>query len=68
MELELRSLEVQGAHEIGGCALGRGTPPVSWAPCSSADLNSNPIYSVSRRKKSERKFHCVLRYGAAAKA
>ena len=29
MELELRSVEVQGAHEIGGRALG-GAPPVSW--------------------------------------
>ena len=29
MELELRSEEVQGAHKIGGCALG-GVPPVSW--------------------------------------
>ena len=42
-------------------------PPVSWAPWGSADLNSNYIYSLSRRKKSERKFHRVLRYGAAAK-
>ena len=29
MELELRSEEVQGAHEIGGYAL-EGAPPVSW--------------------------------------
>ena len=29
MELELRSEEVQGGHEIGGRALG-GRPPVSW--------------------------------------
>ena len=26
MELELRSVEVQGAHEIGGCALGWRAP------------------------------------------
>ena len=26
MELELTSVEVQGAHKIGGRALGRGTP------------------------------------------
>ena len=38
MELELRSVEVQGAHEIGGRALGwgRGAPPYLvdrlWAP------------------------------------
>ena len=31
MEWELRSEEVQWAHEIGGRALG-GAPPVSWAP------------------------------------
>ena len=35
MELELRSVEVQGAHEIGGRALG-GAPPYLvdrlWAP------------------------------------
>ena len=30
MELELRSEEVRGAHEIGGRALGGGAPPVSW--------------------------------------
>ena len=29
MELELRSEEVQGAHEIGGRALGGGAPPLS---------------------------------------
>ena len=29
MELELRSVEVQGAHEIGGRPTG-GHPPVSW--------------------------------------
>ena len=36
MELELRSVEVQGAHEIGGCTLGGGVPPYlvdsPWAP------------------------------------
>ena len=30
MELELTSVEVQGAHEIGGRALQGGCPPVSW--------------------------------------
>ena len=30
MELELRSVEVQGAHEIRGRALQGGAPPVSW--------------------------------------
>ena len=36
MELELRSVEVQGAHEIGGRALLGGAPPCLvdrvWAP------------------------------------
>ena len=32
MELELRSVEVQGAYEIGGRTLG-GRPPVSWTAC-----------------------------------
>ena len=44
-----------------------GAPPVSWAPWTATDLNSNSIYSRSGRKKSERKFHRVLQYGAAAK-
>ena len=29
MELELRLVEVQGAHEIGGAPY-RGVPPISW--------------------------------------
>ena len=32
MELELRSVEVQGAHKIGGTPYRGGVPPVSWAP------------------------------------
>ena len=38
MELELRSVEVQGAHETGGAPRGRGAPPTLvdrvWAPWS----------------------------------
>ena len=38
MELELRSVEVQGAHEIGERALQGGAPPClvnrPWAPWS----------------------------------
>ena len=38
MELELRSVECQGAHERGGRARGVGTPPTLvdrvWAPWS----------------------------------
>ena len=37
IELELRSVEVHGAHEIGGRALQGGVPPClvdrPWAPC-----------------------------------
>ena len=40
MELELRSVEVQGAHEIGGRALGGGAPPVSWTACGPPSLDS----------------------------
>ena len=36
MELELRSVEPQGAHEIGGAPRGEGAPPTLvdwvWAP------------------------------------
>ena len=38
MELELRSVEVQGAHEIGGAPRGRGRAPCLmnrvWVPWS----------------------------------
>ena len=33
MELELMSVEVQGAHEIGGTPYSGGCPPVSWIGC-----------------------------------
>ena len=39
IELELRSVEVQGAHEIGGRALG-GRPLVSWTGCGPPGINS----------------------------
>ena len=40
-ELELRSVEVQGADEIGGRAQGEGTrPPVSWTGCGPPGLDS----------------------------
>ena len=36
MELELRSVELQGAHEAGGAPWGAGAPPTLvdrvWAP------------------------------------
>ena len=41
MELELRSVEVQGAHEIGGRAQGEGAHPlVSWTGCGPPDVDS----------------------------
>ena len=40
MELELRSVDVQGAHEAGG-ALGEGArPPPSWTGCGPPGLDS----------------------------
>ena len=40
MELELRSEEVRGAHEIGGRAPRGGTPPVSWTAHGPPGLDS----------------------------
>ena len=66
-----RKNQHQGAHilstRVQGAPTPWGAPPASWAPCTSTDLNSNSIYSHSGRKKSERRIHLVLRYGAAAK-
>ena len=62
MELELRSVEFQGAHEIGGRAQEEGAhpprarPPISWAPWTSTDLNSNSISSISWRKNQRESF------------
>ena len=65
-----RKNQGQGDHGLfmrQGGAPPRARPPISWGPWTSSDLKSNSIYTVSGRKKSERKFHRVLRYGAAAK-
>ena len=41
MELELRSVEVQGAHEIWGRAQGEGArPPPLWTGCGPPGLDS----------------------------
>ena len=40
MELELRSVELQGAHEIG--AFPRGAPPVSWTACGPPGVSLSP--------------------------
>ena len=42
IELELRSVEQQGAHETGGRAQGEGArPPPSWAGCGPPGLDSS---------------------------
>ena len=40
MELELRSVERQGAHEAGGAPRGVGAPPPSWTGCGPPGLDS----------------------------
>ena len=40
MELELRSVEPQGAHETGGAPRGVGAPPPSWTGCGPPDVDS----------------------------
>ena len=54
-----RSNQGQGAHGLstrqGAPRLGAG-PPISWAPRTSSDLNSNSIYTVSGRKKQGESF------------
>ena len=43
-------------HEGGGAPTPLGTPPASWAPWNSTDLNSNSIYSCSGRKNQREGF------------
>ena len=40
MELELRSVERQGAHKAGGAPRGAGAPPPSWTGCGPPGLDS----------------------------
>ena len=64
--MELRSMEPQVAHETGGA------PPVGRAPYLVGPLDLHGpqlqlhIFTFGE-KKSERRIHRVLRYGAAAK-
>ena len=40
MELELRSVERQGAYEAGGALGGQARPPPSWTGCGPPDADS----------------------------
>ena len=42
-------MEVQGAHEIGGRALG-GRPPVSWTGCGPPALIRSPNILINSKK------------------
>ena len=50
MELELRSVEVQGAHEIGGRALQGGAPPISWTARGPLALILSPKILINSEK------------------
>ena len=41
MELELRSVEQQGAHEAGGAPRGQACPPPSWTGGGPPDMDSS---------------------------
>ena len=56
----------EAVMRVGG-APPRARPPTSWPPWKPSDANSNSIYLLSERKKSERRNYRVLRHGAAAK-
>ena len=66
MELELRSVEVQGAHEIGGRAL-QGGAPLSRGPLRLHPPQLQLHIFMFGEKKSERRIHRVLQYKATAK-
>ena len=61
IELELRSVEVQGTYEAGGAPLSRGPPgpPPTSTP--------TPYIHFWGEKKSERRIHRILQYEAVAK-
>ena len=50
MELELRSVERQGAHEAGGRAQGAGAPPPSWTGGRPPDVDSSSsIFNIFQK-------------------
>ena len=49
IELELRSVEHQGAHEAGGTPRGVGAPPPSWTGCGPLALILSPIFFVNSK-------------------
>ena len=51
MELELRSVERQGAHEAGGVPKGAGTPTPSWTGGGPPDVDSSSsIFYIFQNK------------------
>ena len=49
MELELRSVELQGAHEAGGAPYG-GAPPPSWTGCGPPNVDfSSSIFNIFQK-------------------
>ena len=50
MELELRSVEVQGAHETGGAPRGGGAPPPSWTGGGPPGLHLLQVFFIFSEK------------------
>ena len=46
IELELRSEELQGAHEVGGAPRGAGVPPPSWVGGGPPGLDLLPVFFI----------------------
>ena len=50
MELELRSVEGQGAHEAGGAPRGQARPPPSWTGGGPPDVDSSSsIFNIFQK-------------------
>ena len=59
MELELRSEEPQGAHEVGARPGGRRAPP-SWLGCGPPDIDLLPVFFIFSKK-------CLLGFSGHSK-